>query len=91
MRERPTSSLKPGYPDPAKFVDQEVVFRDFCCPGVGGAAGDGSGVSGRRAVPRAAAGLSDAAPGSEGLALAAAVAVMGCAGLECSRGPGATE
>jgi N-methylhydantoinase B len=35
MRERPTSSLKPGYPDPAKFVDQEVVFRDFCCPGCG--------------------------------------------------------
>jgi len=35
VRERPTQSLKPGYPDPAKFVDQEVVFRDFCCPGCG--------------------------------------------------------
>jgi N-methylhydantoinase B len=35
MRERPTESLKPSYPDPAKFVDDEVVFRDFCCPGCG--------------------------------------------------------
>jgi N-methylhydantoinase B len=34
-RERPTSSLNPAYPDPAKFVDQEVVFREFCCPGCG--------------------------------------------------------
>ena len=22
-------------PDPAKFVDDEVVFREFCCPGCG--------------------------------------------------------
>ncbi|MGE5407461.1 MAG: hydantoinase B/oxoprolinase family protein, partial [Syntrophothermus sp.] len=35
MRERPTRSLKAGYPDPARFVDDEVVFRDFCCPGCG--------------------------------------------------------
>ena len=35
MRERPTESLKPSYPDPAGFVDDEVVFRDFCCPGCG--------------------------------------------------------
>ena len=35
VRERPTSSLKPGYPDPARFVDDEVIFRDYCCPGCG--------------------------------------------------------
>jgi len=34
-RERPTASLDPSYPDPARFVDQEVVFREFCCPGCG--------------------------------------------------------
>lgn len=33
--ERPTGSLSPGHPDPAKFVDQEVVWRDFLCPGCG--------------------------------------------------------
>ena len=34
-RELPTRSLDPGYPDPARFVDDEVVFREFCCPGCG--------------------------------------------------------
>jgi N-methylhydantoinase B len=34
-RERPTSSLDPSYPEASKFVDQEVVFREFCCPGCG--------------------------------------------------------
>ena len=34
-RERPTSSLNPAYPDPSDFVDDEVVFREFCCPGCG--------------------------------------------------------
>ena len=35
MRERPLQTIKPGAPDPAKFVDDEVVWRDFCCPGCG--------------------------------------------------------
>ncbi len=35
LLERPTQSLGPSHPDPAKFVDQEVVWRDFCCPGCG--------------------------------------------------------
>ena len=34
-RERPTSSLDPSYPDASKFVDDEVVYREFCCPGCG--------------------------------------------------------
>jgi N-methylhydantoinase B/acetone carboxylase, alpha subunit len=33
--ERPTKSLSPSHPDPAKFVDDEVVWRDYCCPGCG--------------------------------------------------------
>ncbi|HEX3238634.1 MAG TPA: hydantoinase B/oxoprolinase family protein, partial [Solirubrobacterales bacterium] len=33
--ERPLRSLSPSHPDPAKFVDQEVVWRDYCCPGCG--------------------------------------------------------
>ncbi|HEX6229446.1 MAG TPA: hydantoinase B/oxoprolinase family protein, partial [Solirubrobacterales bacterium] len=33
--ERPTQSLHPAYPDPARFVDEEVVWRDFSCPGCG--------------------------------------------------------
>lgn len=35
MRERPLPSLKPGAPDPGRFVDDEVLWRDFCCPGCG--------------------------------------------------------
>jgi N-methylhydantoinase B len=35
MLERPTSSLSPAHPDPSRFVDQEVVWRDFLCPGCG--------------------------------------------------------
>jgi N-methylhydantoinase B len=35
MVQRPTRSLNPAWPDPAKFVDDEVVWRDFCCPGCG--------------------------------------------------------
>jgi N-methylhydantoinase B len=34
-RERPTHSLDPSYPEVSKFVDDEVVFRDYCCPGCG--------------------------------------------------------
>ncbi|HYC81587.1 MAG TPA: hydantoinase B/oxoprolinase family protein, partial [Solirubrobacterales bacterium] len=34
-RERPTASLNPAYPEPSAFVDDEVVFREFCCPGCG--------------------------------------------------------
>jgi N-methylhydantoinase B len=34
-RERPTTALDPSYPEPARFVDGEVVFREFCCPGCG--------------------------------------------------------
>jgi N-methylhydantoinase B len=33
--ERPLQSLSPSSPDPAKFVDDEVVWRDYCCPGCG--------------------------------------------------------
>jgi N-methylhydantoinase B len=34
-RELPTTALDPSYPAVSKFVDQEVVFREFCCPGCG--------------------------------------------------------
>jgi N-methylhydantoinase B len=34
-RELPTTSLDPSYPEVSKFVDDEVVFREFCCPGCG--------------------------------------------------------
>jgi len=33
--ERPVESLTPGAPPPARFVDDEVVWRDFLCPGCG--------------------------------------------------------
>lgn len=35
LLERPTTTLSPSHPDPARFVDDEVVWRDFCCPGCG--------------------------------------------------------
>jgi N-methylhydantoinase B len=34
-REQPTTTLDPSYPEVSKFVDDEVVFREFCCPGCG--------------------------------------------------------
>jgi N-methylhydantoinase B len=34
-RERPTTALDPSYPELPRFVDDEVVFREFCCPGCG--------------------------------------------------------
>jgi N-methylhydantoinase B len=33
--ERPVHSLTPGAPDPRTFVDDDVVWRDFLCPGCG--------------------------------------------------------
>jgi N-methylhydantoinase B len=33
--ERPVQSLTPGAPDPRTFVDDDVVWRDFLCPGCG--------------------------------------------------------
>jgi N-methylhydantoinase B len=35
MLERPLSSLRPGAPEPSDLVDDEVVWRDFLCPGCG--------------------------------------------------------
>jgi N-methylhydantoinase B len=35
MVERPVQSLTPGAPDPRTFVDDDVVWRDFLCPGCG--------------------------------------------------------
>jgi N-methylhydantoinase B len=33
--ERPIESLTPGAPPPSRFVDDEVIWRDFLCPGCG--------------------------------------------------------
>jgi N-methylhydantoinase B len=33
--QRPVQSLTPGAPDPRMFVDDDVVWRDFMCPGCG--------------------------------------------------------
>jgi acetone carboxylase gamma subunit len=35
MAERPVQSLTPGAPDPKRFVDDDVVWRDLLCPGCG--------------------------------------------------------
>jgi acetone carboxylase gamma subunit len=33
--ERPVQSLAPGRPDARQYVDDDVVWRDLCCPGCG--------------------------------------------------------
>jgi N-methylhydantoinase B len=35
IAERPVQSLTPGAPDPKRFVDDDVVWRDLLCPGCG--------------------------------------------------------
>lgn len=35
MAERPVEDLNPGWHAPSAYVDDEVVWRDFCCPGCG--------------------------------------------------------
>jgi N-methylhydantoinase B len=35
VAERPVQSLNPGWHEPSAYVDDEVVWRDMCCPGCG--------------------------------------------------------
>ena len=35
VAERPVEDLNPGWHPPADYVDDEVVWRDYCCPGCG--------------------------------------------------------
>jgi N-methylhydantoinase B len=35
VAERPVETLNPGWHAPSAYVDDEVVWRDFCCPGCG--------------------------------------------------------
>ena len=35
VAERPVEDLNPGWHPPADYVDDEVIWRDYCCPGCG--------------------------------------------------------
>jgi acetone carboxylase gamma subunit len=35
LMQRPIAKAAMQLPDPKQFVDAEVVFREFCCPGCG--------------------------------------------------------